>query len=221
MREAARALADVHSVAAPPDGALLRPEDPLRAQLESCRRLFDGYRGSDLAEARVVGAVDELLALAQRAVDAAPAAATAERSHVLNTEAVPSHFLIDAAGRASIVDWEKPVLGEVAQDVAYFLSPTTTIWDSDVVFDAEGRTQFLDAYWEAVGGRFPRGSFDARFPAYRMVNALVGITWSCNAWVEYRDPARPLRNEKTLRLLPTYLSEEFLDLVRRDCFATQ
>ena len=221
VREAARALADVHSVAAPPDGALLRPEDPLRAQLESCRRLFDGYRGSDLAEARVVGAVDELLALAQRAVDAAPAASTAERSHVLNTEAVPSHFLIDAAGRASIVDWEKPVLGEVAQDVAYFLSPTTTIWDSDVVFDAEGRTQFLDAYWEAVGGRFPRGSFDARFPAYRMVNALVGITWSCNAWVEYRDPARPLRNERTLRLLPTYLSEEFLDFVRRDCFATQ
>ena len=113
------------------------------------------------------------------------------------------------------------MLGEVAQDVAYFLSPTTTIWDSDVVFDAEGRTQFLDAYWEAVGGRFPRGSFDARFPAYRMVNALVGITWSCNAWVEYRDPARPLRNERTLRLLPTYFSEEFLDLVRRDCFATQ
>ena len=147
VREAARALADVHSVAAPPDGALLRPEDPLRAQLESCRRLFDGYRGSDLAEARVVGAVDELLALAQRAVDAAPAVSTPERSHVLNTEAVPSHFLIDAAGRASIVDWEKPVLGEVAQDVAYFLSPTTTIWDSDVVFDAEGRTQFLDAYW--------------------------------------------------------------------------
>ena len=168
-----------------------------------------------------MGAVDELLALAQRAVDAALAASTAERSHVLNTEAVPSHFLIDAAGRASIVDWEKPVLGEVAQDVAYFLSPTTTIWDSDVVYDAEGRTQFLDAYWEAVGGRFLRGSFDARFPAYRMVNALVGITWSCNAWVEYRDPARPLRKEKTLRLLPTYLSEEFLDLVRRDCFATQ
>lgn len=51
-----------------------------------------------------------------------------------------------------------------------------------------------------------------------MVNALVGITWSCNAWVEYHDPARPLRNEKTLELLPIYFSEEFLDLIRRDCF---
>lgn len=221
VREAARALADVHSVTAPPDSALIRPEDPLYAQLESCRRLFDGYRESELAEARVAREVDALLVLAQRAVDAAPAATARERSHVLNTEAVPSHFLIDGAGRAAIVDWEKPVLGEVAQDVAYFLSPTTTIWDSDVVFDAKGRTQFLDAYWEAVDGRFPRGSFDVRFPAYRMVNALVGITWSCNAWVEYHDPARPLRNEKTLRLLPTYFSEEFLDLVRRDCFDTQ
>lgn len=72
--------------------------------------------------------------------------------------------------------------------------------------------------WAAAS---PGGSFDARFPAYRMVNALVGITWSCNAWVEYRDPARPLRNERTLRLLSTYFSEEFLDLIRRDCFATQ
>ena len=57
--------------------------------------------------------------LAQTAspVAPAPAASTPERSHVLNTEAVPSHFLLDAAGRASNVDWEKPVLGEVAQDV--------------------------------------------------------------------------------------------------------
>lgn len=218
VREAARALADVHSVAAPPDCALLRTEDPLRSQLESCRRLFDGYQASDLAEGRVMREVDELFVRAQRAVDAAPVPSPCECSHILNTEAVPSHFLIDDTGRASIVDWEKPVLGEVAQDLAYFLSPTTTIWDSDVIFSAPERAQFLKAYWEAVGGRFPRGSFDARFPAYRMVNALVGITWSCNAWVEYHDPARPLRNEKTLELLPIYFSEEFLDLIRRDCF---
>lgn len=69
-----------------------------------------------------------------------------------------------------------------------------------------------------MGDRFPRGSFDGRFGAYRMVNALVGVTWSCNAWVAYHEPARPLKNEKTLKLLPTYFSEEFLDLIRRDCF---
>ena len=221
VRQAARALADVHSVTAPSDCVLLRGEDPLRSQLESCLGLFDSYRGSDLAEGRVVREVDELLARARRAVDAAPMPSPSECSHILNTEAVPSHFLIDGAGRASIVDWEKPVLGEVAQDLAYFLSPTTTIWDSDVIFGAPERARFLEAYWDAVDDRFPRGSFDERFGAYRMVNALVGVTWSCNAWVEYRDPARPLRNEKTLRLLPTYFSEEFLDLVRRDCFDAQ
>lgn len=218
VREAARALADVHSVAASPDCALLRAEDPLRSQLEGCRALFDGYRESDLAEGRVVREVDELLARAQRAVDAIPMPSSSECSHILNTEAVPSHFLIDGTGRASIVDWEKPVVGEVAQDLAYFLSPTTTIWDTDVIFGASERAQFLKAYWDAVGDRFPRGSFDGRFGAYRMVNALVGVTWSCNAWVAYHEPARPLKNEKTLKLLPTYFSEEFLDLIRRDCF---
>lgn len=221
LAEAARALADVHSVAASPASVLLQPEDPLREQLEGCRRLFAGYRGSELAEGRVVREVDDLLAAAQRAVDSAPAPTVPERSHILNTEAVPSHFLIDGAGRASIVDWEKPVLGEVVQDVAYFLSPTTTIWDTDVIFGAKERKRFIEAYWEAVDGRFPRGHFDERLKVYRMANALVGITWSCNAWVEYRGPARPLRNEKTERLLPTYFSEEFLALIRRDCFDTQ
>ncbi|MFR1167117.1 MAG: phosphotransferase enzyme family protein [Adlercreutzia equolifaciens] len=217
VREAARALADVHSVAAPRlcassgGGPLALPVGELP---EALRRLS----GERSRGGRVMREVDELFVRAQRAVDAAPVPSPCECSHILNAGSGAVHFLIDDTGRASIVDWEKPVLGEVAQDLAYFLSPTTTIWDSDVIFSAPERAQFLKTYWEAVGGRFPRGSFDARFPAYRMVNALVGITWSCNAWVEYHDPARPLRNEKTLELLPIYFSEEFLDLIRRDCF---
>ena len=219
VREAARALADVHSVAAPPDCALLRAEDPLRSQLESCRRLFDGYQASDLAEGRVMREVDELFVRAQRAVDAAPVPSSCECSHILNTEAVPSHFLIDDTGRASIVDWEKPVLGEVAQDLAYFLSPTTTIWDSDVIiFSAPERAQFLKGL---LGGRRPLLPGVPSTPAFRPTHGQCagGRHLSCNAWVEYHDPARPLRNEKIPRFLPTYFSEEFL--ASSDCFDAQ
>lgn len=219
LHEAACVLADVHAAAVPDDTPLLRPTDPLRAQLESCEAFFGRYRSSALAEDRVVRMVERLIGRAEEALRVAPAPSPVEVRHVLNTEAVPSHFLIDGAGRGGMVDWEKPVVGEVAQDVAYFLSPTTTIWDTDFVFDAAGRARFVADYWEAVDGRFPRGLFDARLAAYAMANALVGVTWSCNAWVEYHDPARPLKNDKTRAKLPIYLSEEFLDFLWREIFA--
>ena len=117
-----------------------------------------------------------------------------------------------------LFDWEKPLVGEVAQDVAYFLSPTTTIWDTDYIFDRRARDEFLETYWKAVDGRFPKGAFGERFPAYVMSNCLLGITWSCNAWVEYHDPDRPLKSEETFSLLKRYLSADFLEEAREICF---
>lgn len=139
---------------------------------------------------------------------------------VVNTEAVPSHFLIPEDGSPGfMVDWEKPIIGEPAQDVAYFTVPTTTLWDTDFVFSPEARKTLVDQYWRAVDGRFPRRCFDERFAAYLAMNCLRGITWSAAAWVEYHDPARPLKNEKTRRLLERYLSLEFLSQTERDCFS--
>ena len=222
VREAAHILADVHALSLGPDCTLMKPRDPLRAQCETCRGYFDAYLASDWVEPHVVRYVDEFFARMAEALETP--FNPAECVHIVNTEAVPSHFVIPidedgtVRGRGSMLDWEKPIIGEAVQDVAYFLSPTTTIWDTDYVFDASAREAFLREYWHAVDGRFERGGFDERLEAYTMSNCLVGITWSCNAWVEYHDPARPLKNDKTLKLLKTYLSESYLEDVRRICF---
>lgn len=113
-------------------------------------------------------------------------------------------------GAGSLIDWEKPVIGEVAQDIAYFLSPTSTIWDTDYVLNAAEREKFIGDYWRAVDGRFSQGRFEERLSAYVKMTCLLAITWSCNAVVEYNDPARELKTERTRRLLPVYLSEEYL-----------
>lgn len=230
MAEVAAVIADTHAVTPSEACALMAPPDPLRDQLDECRRLFAGYERWEGAEGRVLRAVGDLLAVAEEAVSAAPAPQLAERRHILNTEGVASHFLL-AQGqpaaeapaaprlRGSMVDWEKPILGEVAQDVAYLLSPTTTIWDTETVLSAEQRQAFLEAYWRAVDGRFARGSFDERLGAYAMTNCLRGITWSANALVEYQRPDRPLQNEKTRRRLGWYVDERFLAYVRRMFFA--
>lgn len=252
--EAARALADIHSVRPSIDCGLLQPADPLREQLEECVRLFGAYRSWAHAEERVIDAVDRLLRRGEEAVRTAPPAR--DRDHVLNTEAIAAHFLIprgshatgpgvaatpsagpldaathgagplDAATRGAsaasitrVVDWEKPILGEATQDVAYFLSPTTTIWDVDYIFSDDERASFVETYWRAVDGRFARDGFDERFAAYVMTNCLRGITWSAAASVEYCDPTRELKNEKTAARLGLYLSPAFLADVERRFFA--
>jgi len=217
VAEAACMLADVHAVPVGEDCPLQRPGDPLRAQFDVCMGFFNNYRRSALAEAHVVSAIEHMQQETHAALETP--FDPRDSSHALNTEAVAVHFLIPQDGSPGhMVDWEKPLVGEVAQDVAYFLSPTTTIWDTDYIFPKAEREAFLDIYWAKVAGRFNQGSFEQRFDAYVKSNCLLGLTWSANAWVEYHDPARPLKNAKTFEKLKQYLSQEFLDQCFDICF---
>lgn len=212
VAQAAHMLADVHSLVPPNGCPLVHPADPLKSQFEECVGYVKFYRKSPLQDDMVNGYLDKMLEKAEEMLETPMR--EEDSYHILNTEAVPSHFLIPLDKTPGhFLDWEKPILGEVAQDVAYFLSPTTTIWDTDFIFDQEQCEHFLDMYWDAVDGRFDRGSFDRRFQGHVVMNCLRGITWSCRTWVEYHDPNRPLKNEKTFEKLKVYLSEEFLDLV--------
>ena len=216
--EAACILADIHAVV--PDEAplcpLIDPEDALCDLCEENRRMFEAYCASPLVDVALARRIEGFFSVAE---PLATRMQTPLGRHVLNTEAVPSHFLIPDDGTlGSMVDWEKPIIGDVARDVAYFTAPTTTIWDTDFLFDAAGRKAFVERYWRAVDGRFSRSGFDERFDTYLKMNCLRGMTWSMLAWTEYHDPARPLQNEKTREKLEVYLSESFIDLLARDIF---
>lgn len=231
MEEAARILADVHAVAPARDCPIKRADDPLQAYFNVCQAFYRNYLASPYVDAMVTSYVEEFFAQAKRALEAPHD--VRDDAHILNTEPLASQFLIpnsakggdaaavggdaaDSAGSVgdctggSLIDWEKPVVGEVAQDIAYFLSPTSTIWDTDYVLNANEREKFISDYWRAVDGRFPQGRFEERLAAYVKMTCLLAITWSCNAVVEYNDPVRELKTERTKRLLPIYLSEEYL-----------
>lgn len=115
------------------------------------------------------------------------------------------------------IDWERPIIGEVAQDVAYFTSPTTTFWDSDYLFPESEVAGFVEDYWRAVDGRFERGNFDARFRAYRAMTALRSVTWCCQALIRYGGEGGH-KVQKTADKLPIYLSDEFMERLARECF---
>ena len=83
------------------------------------------------------------------------------------------------SGLGAFVDWERPILGEVAQDLAFFVAPSTTFWDSAYLFPHKDIQPFLDEYWRTVDGRFDKGRFEARFDAYLAVSVLRSQTWFC------------------------------------------
>lgn len=208
LKRAIKTLAEIHCITVGEQSSLQRPRNPLATQYEECLGHLSVYENSGLADPTALKRLRWFAQETEKALDCP--FDEADACHILNTEAVPSHFLISETGCA-VVDWEKPIVGEVAQDLAYFLSPTTTIWDTEVLFTAEQRRELIELYWEAVAGRFDKGLFQQRFDAYAKTNCLRGLTWSAAAWVEYQDPARPLKNEKTARKLTKYLSQDFLD----------
>lgn len=118
----------------------------------------------------------------------------------------------------SFIDWERPIIGEVAQDLAYFVAPTTTFWDSEFFFTAAQAEEVVEEYWRAVDGRFARGCFDARFRAFRMMTALRSTTWFCKALPVYLGMAEGHMTQRTRRKFPHYLSDSFMEMLARDCF---
>ena len=234
LRCAAQIMADVHAVPVMADCTVFRPENPLKRLFEECLQRFEAYRASGFEEARITRWVESFIAAAEPMTRTS--CLPSDCTHIVNTETLPSHFLIPTASAAhaadagdtgrfcehpgSFVDWERPVIGEVAQDVAYFVSPTTTFWDSDFLFPADEAHAFVEDYWRAVDGRFERGNFDERFRAFRMMTALRSATWFCRQLPAYKQGTSHM-TEKTRSKFPTYLSDDFMSMLARDCFGSQ
>ena len=236
VRCAVQMMANVHAVRVSEDCPLHRPTDPLRALYEECLQRFKVYRASAFEDTRITRWAELFIAKAGEALS--EPAAPVDGLHIVNTETLPSHFLIsetaaaDAASSApgesgafcvapgSFVDWERPIIGEVAQDVAYFVSPTTTFWDSEFLFPSDEVQDVVEDYWRAVDGRFTRDGFDERFRAWRMMTALRSTTWCCRALTVYHAGSAAHQTEKTARKLPVYLSDDFMSLVAAECFGT-
>lgn len=216
---AIRMMAAVHSVPVSADCPLYRPADPLRELFGECLDRFRMYRSSAFEEARLTRWVERFIALVGPALDTSESRPE-DCCHIINTETLPSHFLVPrgaAEPPGAFIDWERPIVGEVAQDLAYFVAPTTTFWDSEWLCPPEEAQRIVDEYWRVVDGRFARGGFDGRFPLYRAMTALRSATWCCRALVQYGS-ADTHKTGKTMEKLPIYLSDDFMNRLLNECF---
>lgn len=209
---AAECLSDIHSVAIEKDTHLISPKNPLEAIMEECHQMFEVYKTSDLAEAKKVIKIEGMLKFG-----------TEKLSHskgynkyrcCVNTELNSSNFLINGEGQSNyIIDWEKPLFADPAQDLGHFLAPTTTFWKTDCILSIEEIDSFIEEYIECVGNRFEVANIEERVKLYIPINCLRGITWCAMAWVQYQAEDKLIKNEDTLIKLNQYLSEAFLDMI--------
>ena len=221
MKTAAKILADIHSTPIPEDSRLIRPEAPARAIYEECLEMVQHYYDWDQADPEVTGLLKTLVEEIGRLPLTEPCDAPL---CLVNTELNSGDFLINETGKSYLVDWEKPLISEPAQDLGHFLAPTTTFWKTDVILTPQQVKQFAADYMAAVGNRMDTATLPHRLPLYFTVTCLRGVTWCAMAYREYCQPGRQLANADTFAKLKAYLEPEFLrnileNYVRKDFLA--
>lgn len=219
LNEAAMCLADIHSVKVTEASGLLAPLHPLEAILQECEEMAAVYMESGLGEDAVKVQIRRMLDAGWDAVKQT----TIEAGYrcCINTELNSTNFLINDSGeRSYLIDWEKPLYGDPAQDLGHFLAPTTTFWKTDVILDSDEIRQFIDCYISCVKGRFQTEGLRERVYTYIPVTCLRGITWCAMAWVQYQNPDKLIFNQSTFQKLQAYISKEFLsNIEKRQCLA--
>lgn len=216
MKYAAECLADIHSVKIPEsEEKLIRPEEPLIAILEECEEMVKTYMESPLGKDKTKRKIRELLDKAWKKAKNADMEEAPYRC-CINTELNSTNFLIGGEGKPNyLIDWEKPLLGDPAQDLGHFLAPTTTFWKTDVILNAEEMDCFQDVYLKCVKDRFDTEGLKERTKVFMEITCLRGITWCAMAWVQYQQPDKLIVNESTYRKLEAYLTDEFLEKIER------
>ena len=230
LPRAAALLADIHSLRPGQEAIrqLLSPEDPIGAVLSECREMLGHYLNSPLADPKISRSLQEMLLLGQQMAEEAPA--FSGHRCIINTELNSGNFLMNDAGDLSgkagpgkgnsgdhLIDWEKPLYGEPAQDLGHFLAPTTTFWKTDSILSRRETEDFISEYERAAGGRFDTGGIRQRTLLFIPITCLRGLTWSAMAWVRYQDESSGApKNQDTWKKLCIYLSPEFLSRIREE-----
>lgn len=219
LKNAMQCLSDVHATFIPSDNNhLISFEKPIYSILEECeamKKVYDDYEFHNIETAQKI---NKLMKLAYQKAELL--AQDNYQNVCINTELNNHNFIVnEETGFVSLIDWEKPLWGDPAQDLGHMLAPTTTFWKTDRLLSEDEIDRCIDDYIDAVGDRIELGDIKARTKIFLQVTCLRGITWCAMAWVEYQKPGRELKNEETFRKIEAYLSEAFLDDIEKRLLA--
>lgn len=218
-------LADIHAVSIPEDEvvwgepeevprdtvSLIAPADPAASILDECEAMVKTYMDSTLGDDSIKKRLRRLLDQGHEIAEQGYENNSFKETYrcCINTELNSTNFLFDGSC-VRLVDWEKPLYADPAQDLGHLLAPTTTFWKTTTVLTQEETDRLIDKYIEAVRGRFHTDGIRQRTHRLIRITCLRGLTWCAMAWIQYQDPDKLIVNESTRLKLSDYLSDPFL-----------
>lgn len=232
MNAAMECLADIHSMRISEDEViwgepasvprdttkLIAPADSAGAILDECEIMVSKYMRSSLGDESIKRRLRFLLDKAYEIAKSTKEPVANNYRCCINTELNSTNFLIEKNGqsrKACLVDWEKPLYGDPAQDLGHMLAPTTTFWKTDTVLSPKEINRYIDEYIRAVSGRFDTSCLKERTMRLIKITCMRGLTWCAMAWIEYKNPEKTIVNDSTREKLDDYLSDDFLDRIEK------
>jgi aminoglycoside phosphotransferase (APT) family kinase protein len=138
---------------------------------------------------------------------------------VINTEVNSHNFIVNQKNQSChLIDWEKPILGEPAQDLSMFLIATTTMWKRSYLLSSEEEEAFISQYDKNIPDCSYKTTLRERIEMFKFFNYLRAISWCAMAWTEYTNGERQLVNRDTFNKISTYLDAQFIQKIFSEVF---
>lgn len=213
MELASKCLAKIHCTDVDKE-CLLSSENSLKAIWEECLEMSSKYINSNMENIEVKKNIELLLKRCEKNVSKGN---DFGNKTIINTELNSGNFIVnDKEKSICLVDWEKPLLGYVFQDLGHFLAPTTTFWKTDKILSKDEKDFFINKYCSySENYKNPKEVWEC-VKHYIAMNCLRGVTWCSMAYIEYESPERLIKNEYTYNKIKKYLSLDFLEFIKEE-----
>ncbi len=217
LTQAAVTFSRIHSLPLPTAELdyLVKVEGPFSAIYQEAKNLLTYYFESPIANPTVKKLLEDVLLHAEEKKKEEIYFQKEPWRAVINTEVNSHNFIVNKDLQSChLIDWEKPIYGEPAQDLSMFLIRTTTLWKRNCVLSREQEEQFLRSYVKEIPLCPQLETLRDRVESFKFFNTLRAVSWCAMAWTEYTKPGRALVNEDTFEKIEMYLEEPFI----KSCF---
>lgn len=217
LLQAASTFARIHSLTFPPERTafLVQEPGPFSGIYREASTLLQSYFACPDANPRLQKMLETVLLRAEEKRKEEDCLLREPWLAVINTEVNSHNFIVNRKSQTChLIDWEKPIYGEPAQDLSMFLLATTTMWKRNYILSPQEEELFIREYLAQLPACPHLHTLRDRVQMFKFFNYLRALSWCAMAWTEYTRPGRPLVNMDTFEKIKAYLEEGFI----RACF---
>lgn len=207
LDEAARIFSKIHSLEIAKDNHFIIEKNIFSARIDEGERLLANIWDSPIVDKKIKFFFDKFLDWAKKNRDKEKYFIDNPWFVINNTEVNSHNFIIGE--KSYLIDWEKPVVSDPAQDLTQFLAPTTTLWKTNYILSSDEKEKFFRNYTNELIGKDK--DIRDRVHLYTPYLYLRALGWCAHAYVEYHDPKKEIKNMDTFEKIKEYLDIDFME----------